>query len=166
MDKKMISDAIGPGAADELEKFTQVAASLPTVDQTKTGPQTGKFFDMMGYDGMAMLQSMADDHVRYVVLHNGSSHVLLAEVHACAEPTEKMMEPGKLVASYPYGATEDDWKVAFKLATIEAMRLAHIAPPPQAEACPGCGRTPKDGITASCFHPAGCGYFKHVDGRD
>jgi len=29
-----------------------------------------------------------------------------------------------------------------------------------ADACPGCGCEPGDGVTASCNDPAGCGYFK------
>ena|SRR5690349_7341640 len=30
------------------------------------------------------------------------------------------------------------------------------------ENCPGCGCAPGDGITESCNHPDGCGYFKSL----
>lgn len=30
------------------------------------------------------------------------------------------------------------------------------------EACPGCGCLPGDGITETCDHPDGCGYFKDL----
>ena len=30
------------------------------------------------------------------------------------------------------------------------------------EECPGCGCLPGDGITETCFHPEGCGYFKET----
>lgn len=28
------------------------------------------------------------------------------------------------------------------------------------EACPGCGCKPGDGITANCYHPGGCGFWR------
>jgi formate dehydrogenase maturation protein FdhE len=34
-----------------------------------------------------------------------------------------------------------------------------------AEACPGCGCKPGDGITESCEHPEGCGYFKSEEAQ-
>jgi len=128
--------------------------------------QTGEFFDMFGYDALAQVQSVDDEMVRYFILTNNSSHILLAEAHAMSEPSDKVQEPAKLVAAYPYGATADDWKVAYRIATVEAVRLSHIAPPVDDEACPGCGCKPGDGLTDGCFHPVGCGYFKHVDERD
>lgn len=130
-----------------------------------TGLTTGARFNMFGYDALATVQSVTDEMVRYFVLTNNSSHILLAEAHAMDEGKDGNEEPAKLVAAYPYGATEDDWKVAYRIATVEAVRLSHIAPPPD-EACPGCGCKPGDGLTDGCFHPVGCGYFKRVDWRD
>lgn len=131
-----------------------------------TNLKTGEFFEMLGYDALATMQSVADEMVSYIVLTNNSTHILLAEMHAMSESSEKMQEPGKLVAAYPYGATDDDWKTAYRIATVEAMRLSHIAPPADDEACPGCGCIPGDGLTDGCFHPVGCGYYKRVDERD
>ena len=33
------------------------------------------------------------------------------------------------------------------------------------EACPGCGCKPGDGVTATCFHPDGCGFSKTAHGH-
>lgn len=33
-----------------------------------------------------------------------------------------------------------------------------------AEACPGCGCEPGDGVTKACAHPIGCGYWKNLEG--
>lgn len=33
----------------------------------------------------------------------------------------------------------------------------------EAENCPGCGCGPGDGHTETCFHPAGCGFFKDAE---
>lgn len=116
--------------------------------------ETGKFFDMLGYDLLAQVQHVTDDYVRLMVLHNNSSHVLLAEAHAMSEPDDRMAEPAKLVAAYPY-IGEHDWRVAYKLALAEAVRLAHKGD----DSCPGCGCRPGDGTTAGCTAPDGCGYF-------
>jgi hypothetical protein len=37
-----------------------------------------------------------------------------------------------------------------------------------AEACPGCGCMPGDGLTKRCWHPAGCGFwrFEHRRARE
>ena len=39
--------------------------------------ETGKFFDMHGYDALAFMQDTADDHVRYYVLGNNTTHIHL-----------------------------------------------------------------------------------------
>lgn len=97
--------------------------------------ETGKTFDMFGYDLLAQVQSVTDDMVRLFVLHNNSSHVLLAEAHAMSEPSDKVQEPARLVAAYPYFA-DGDWRTAYGLALAEAVRLAHkddsVQPPPPA----------------------------------
>lgn len=96
---------------------------------TDTGSnlQRGKAFNMTGYDHFGEVQSLRDDMVRYVLLHNHSSHVLLAEVHAMAEPTTTMPEPARLVDTYAYGACRDGWKGAYAQAMREAVRLAGLA---------------------------------------
>lgn len=131
------------------------------------GPQLGKFFDMVGYDTMALVQSVTDDYVRFVVMHNQSTHVLLAEVHAASEPSDGMADPGKLLATYRYDDA-NDWRVAYRLALAEAVRRAGIGgAPADPEACPGCNCKPGDGVTEGCSHPDGCGYFKtEVDSAD
>ena len=29
--------------------------------------------------------------------------------------------------------------------------------------CPGCGCEPGDGLTANCYHPDGCGYYREEE---
>lgn len=117
--------------------------------------ETGKLFDMMGYDALALVQHVTDDCVRLFVLHNSSSHVLVAEAHSESEPRDGMQEPARLVASFPYAPFEHGWRVAYKLALAEAVRRAHHGD----DSCPGCGCMPGDGTTAGCTAPDGCGYF-------
>ena len=117
--------------------------------------EIGKFFDMTGYDTMALVQHVTDDCLRLVVLTNNSSHMLVAEVHAFSEPSDGMVDPGKLAASFPYAPFEHGWRVAYKLALADAVRRAHSGDP----MCDGCGCLPGDGTTAGCTHPQGCGYF-------
>lgn len=123
--------------------------------------QTGKMFDMRGYDVLAQVQHVTDDYTMLFVLHNNSTHVLLAE--ATAPPVRDMdggryhggeEEPAKLVAAYRY-VGEHDWRVAYKLALAEAVKLAHKGD----DSCPGCGCRPGDGTTPGCTAPDGCGYF-------
>jgi len=116
--------------------------------------ETGKDFDMFGYDLLAQVQHVTDDCVRLFVLHNASTHVLVAEAHAMSEPSATVQEPAKLVAAYPY-IGEHDWRVAYKLALAEAVRQAHKSD----DSCPGCGCRPGDGVTKGCTAPTGCGYF-------
>jgi hypothetical protein len=33
---------------------------------------------------------------------------------------------------------------------------------PPADACPGCGKRPGEGLTPGCEHPAGCGYWRQA----
>lgn len=39
-------------------------------------------------------------------------------------------------------------------------RWKYEVDPRDAEMCPGCGCRPGDGVTATCYHPDGCGYHK------
>lgn len=123
--------------------------------------QTGKTFDMRGYDLLAQVQHVTDDMTMLFVLHNNSTHVLLAE--ATAPPVRDMdggryhggdEEPAMLVASFAYAPFEHGWRVAYKQALAAAMRRAHSGDP----MCDGCGCMPGDGVTAGCTHPDGCGY--------
>jgi len=82
----------------------------------------------------------------------------------------------------PESAMAQDDEIAFALSLTfeqqrvveEALRRAELLPPPQTlaeiaddceaaidkEACPGCGCQPGDGVTAGCYDPRGCGFFK------
>lgn len=131
--EETMSDVIvrvaGEGAAKEFAKFVEVADSLPGLPAvepaaTRAPLQTGEDFDMFGYDLLAQVQHVTDDYVRLFVLHNNSSHVLVAEAHAMSEPSDTVQEPARLVAAFPYFG-DGDWRVAYRLALAEAVRQAH-----------------------------------------
>lgn len=120
--------------------------------------EINKDFDMLGYDLMAQVQHVTDDYVRLFVLTNNSTHILVAEAHALSEHSAAMLEPARLVASFPYAPFEHGWRVAYKAALAEANRLAHEGD----DSCPGCGCRPGDGLTEGCTNADGCGYFAEL----
>lgn len=80
--------------------------------------EVGDEFDINGYEMVAKIQGAEGPSVIFVV-HNNSSHILVAEA-----PEGDCTKPVYLVKSTPYYQDGDGFKVAYNIALRIAVLLA------------------------------------------
>ncbi len=79
-------------------------------------PQVGCSIDLSGYHELAHLSSVSDETCDAKIVHNHSTHILVATLQMGGSPNG-----WRLAASFPYGTT------AFEVAYVEALRFACLA---------------------------------------
>lgn len=123
----------------------------------------GERFDIHGYDIVARATHDAGE---VLVLNNNSTHYLVGVVNFPDDATSDHAQ-ARLAGSFRYSL---DFVPAYQSALMrmvsEAVRLTTCEDADGlADACPGCGRQPGDGVSATCDHPDGCGYWKSMHGE-